>query len=142
MDDKVREAFFKQVEREPFARKFGFKLLDIKPGYSKLEMNITPDMENLWGMAHGSAIFALADEAFEIASNSYGKVALGLTVSITYISPLSRGRKLIAEAKEISQTDEKAVYEIKVFDDEHQPVAFCQALAYRTRKQLSFLKDH
>lgn len=144
MDDKMREAFFKQVEREPFARKFGFKLLDIKDGYSMVEMDITPDTENLLGKAHGGAIFALADEAFEIASNSYGKVAPGLTMNITYvssISSLSRRRKLVAEAKEISQTADTAVYEIKVFDDQRRLIASCQGLVYRTGKPLSFLKN-
>lgn len=142
MDDKVRKTFFKQVEREPFARKFGFRLLDVKCGYSMVEMNITPDMENLWGIAHGGAIFAIAEEAFEIASNSHGKVASGLTMSITFVSSLSCGRRLVAEAKEISKANETAVYEIKVFDDKHRPIAFCEGLAYQTRKQLSFLKNH
>lgn len=141
MDDQVREAFFKQVEKEPFAKKFGFRLLDIKHGFSMVEMDMTPDMENLWGNAHGGAIYALADEAFEIASNSYGEVAPGLTMSITYVSSPSLGSRLVAEAKEISQTAETAVYEIKVFDDQCQPIAYCQGLVYRTGKRLSFLKN-
>jgi hypothetical protein len=29
MDEKVKEAIFKKVEREPFAQKFGIKLLDL-----------------------------------------------------------------------------------------------------------------
>jgi len=141
MDDQVRESFFKQVEKEPFAKKFGFRLLDIEEGYSKVEMDLTPDMENLWGNAHGGAIFALADEAFEIASNSYGEVAPRLTMSITYVSSPSLGSRLVAEAKEISKTVDTAAYEIKVFDDQCQLIASCQGLVYRTEKPLSFLKN-
>jgi acyl-CoA thioesterase len=142
MDDQVRKAFFKQVEIEPFAKKFGLRLLDINDGYSMVEMQFAADMENLSGKAHGGAIFALVDEAFEIASNSHGRVAVALTMNITYVSSPPPGSRLVAEAKEISQADETAVYEIKVFDDKRRPIASCQGLVYRTRKQLSFLKNH
>lgn len=140
MDPMVREALFKQVEMEPYAKKFAFKLLDIKDGYSMVKMSFTPDMENLSGKAHGGAIFALADEAFEIASNSDGNIAVALTMSITYLSSPSPGRTLVAEAKEISQDVETAVYEIKVFDDQNQSIACCQGVVYRTMKPHSFIK--
>ena len=35
MDEKVRQAIFRQVENEPFARKFGLRLVDLGGGYSK-----------------------------------------------------------------------------------------------------------
>ena len=30
MDDRVKEAIFREIEREPFAKKFGLKLIDLK----------------------------------------------------------------------------------------------------------------
>jgi acyl-CoA thioesterase len=74
MDEKVKEAIFKKVEHEPFAQKFGIKLLELDEGYSKVEVEFAPDMENFLGMAHGGALFALIDEAFETASNSHGTI--------------------------------------------------------------------
>jgi len=71
MDEKIKAAFLNQVKKEPFAKKFGLKLMDMSDGYSRVEMKFTPDMENLFGMAHGGALFALIDEAFETASNSH-----------------------------------------------------------------------
>ena len=44
MNEKVKEAIFRQVAQEPFAQKFGLKLLDLGEGYSKVEMIFTPDM--------------------------------------------------------------------------------------------------
>jgi acyl-CoA thioesterase len=140
MDPMVREAFFKQVKMEPFTKKFALSLLDIKDGYSLVKMSFTPDMENLFGKAHGGAIFALIDEAFEIASNSDGNIAVALSMSLTYLSSPSPGSTLVAEAKEISQDVETAVYEIKVTDDKDRSIAICQAIAYRTRKPHSFIK--
>ena len=140
MDSNLREAFFKQVEIEPFTKKFGLRLVDIQDGYSLVKMTFTPDMENLFGKAHGGAIFALIDEAFQIASNSKGNIAVALTMSLTYLSSPSPGSTLVAEAKEISQDLKTSAYEIKVTDDKDQSIAICRAVAYRTMKQHSFIK--
>jgi len=141
MDEKVKEAIFRKIEREPFAQKFGIKLLNLDKGYSKLEMTFTPDMENFLGMAHGGALFALIDEAFETASNSHGTVAVALNMNITFIAPPPRMSRLTAEAREFSRTQRTAVYDIKVFDDQNNLIASCEALVYRKGNALPFLKD-
>jgi acyl-CoA thioesterase len=141
MDEKVREAIFRKVENEPFAQKLGIKLLDLDEGYSRVEMKFTPDMENFLGMAHGGALFALIDEAFETASNSHGTVVVAVNMNITYISPPSPASTLIAEAREISRTQRTAVYDIKLFDDRNNLIASCEALVYRKGNPLPFLKE-
>jgi acyl-CoA thioesterase len=140
MDSKIKEAIFRQVEKEPFAKKFGLNLLDLDEGYSRVEMKFTTDMENLFGKAHGGALFALIDEAFETASNSHGTIAVALNMNITYISPPAPGSRLIAEAREFSKTQKTAGYDIKVFDDQNSLICSCQALVYRKRETLPFLK--
>lgn len=57
MDDKIRKAIYRQFENEPFAKKFGLKLADLQEGYARVETRFTKDMENMFGMAHGGAIF-------------------------------------------------------------------------------------
>jgi len=141
MDEKVKEATFKKVEQEPFAQKFGIRLLDLEEGYSRVEMKLTSDMENLFGMAHGGALFALIDEAFETASNSHGTLAVALNMNITYVAPPSLTGRLIAEAREFSRTQRTAVYDIKLFDDQNHLVASCQALVYRKGVRLPFLEE-
>ncbi len=140
MDYKIREAIFRQVEKEPFAQKFGLKLIDLDDGFSKVQMDFTQDMENIFGIAHGGTLFAIIDEAFETASNSHGTVSVALNMNITYISSPRKGCKLIAEAREISLTNKTASYDIKVFDDQGKLMASCQALVYRTGKPLPFLE--
>jgi len=139
MDQKIKEAIFRQVEKEPFARKFGLKLIDLDDGYSKVEMNFTHDMENIFGMAHGGTLFAIIDEAFETASNSHGTLAVALNMNVNYVSSPLKGSRLIAEAKELSLTNKTASYDIKVFDDQKKMIASCQALVYRTGRPLPFL---
>ena len=140
MDEKIKGAILRQVEKEPFAQKFGLKLVDLDEGYSRVEMNFTPEMENIHGIAHGGALFAVIDEAFETASNSHGTIAVALNMNITYISTPSRGCKLIAEAREFSLTHKTANYDIKVFDEQDNLIASCQALVYRKGKPLPFLE--
>jgi acyl-CoA thioesterase len=139
MDDKVRAAIFKQVEQEPFARKFDLKLVELEAGYSKVAMKFTPDMENIFGKAHGGAVFALIDEAFETAGNSHGTIAVALNMNISYLSPPASGATLTAEAKEVHRTNRTALYEIKVTEESGKPIATCQALVYRMDKPLPFL---
>lgn len=139
MDDKVRAAIFKQVEQEPFARKFNLQLLALEEGYSKVSLVFTADMENIFGKAHGGAVFALIDEAFETAGNSHGTIAVALNMNISYLSSPSGGATLTAEAKEINRTKKTALYEIKVTEESDKLIATCQALVYRMEKPLPFL---
>jgi acyl-CoA thioesterase len=140
MNERVKEAIFRQVEREPFAQKFGLKLTALDEGYSRVGMTFTPDMENIFGLAHGGALFALIDEAFETASNSHGTMAVALNMNITYVSSPAPGSKLTAEAKEFSRTAKTANYDIKVFDEQGQLITSCQALVYRKGTPLPFLE--
>jgi acyl-CoA thioesterase len=141
MDRQVKEAIFRKVEQEPFAKKFGLTLMELDEGYSKVAMTFTPDMENIFGMAHGGAVFALIDEAFQTACNAYGTIAVALNMTITYVSSPAAGSRLTSEAKEYSRTKKTANYDIKVVDDRGNLIASCQALAFRLEKPLPFL-DH
>jgi len=139
MDEKIRSAIFKQIEKEPFGKKFGLKLIDMQEGYAKVEMLFTADLENMFGMAHGGAIFSLIDAAFEIASNSHGTMAVALSMNINYLASPEKGTMLTAEAREISKTKKTAAYDIRATDDSEKLLASCQAMVYRLEKPLPFL---
>jgi acyl-CoA thioesterase len=139
MDPKIKEAIFKKAAEEPFGQKFGLHLADLGDGYSRVEMTPTPDMNNIFDLTHGGAIFALIDEAFQTACNSHGTMAVALSMSLTYIAPPRPGSRLTAEAREYSRTRKTGTYEIKVCDAEGNLIAVCQALAYRKGIPLPFL---
>ncbi|MFA5321102.1 MAG: hotdog fold thioesterase [Smithella sp.] len=139
MDEKIKKAIFKQIKKEPFGKKFGVKLIDVQEGYAKVEMSFTHDLENMFGMAHGGAIFSLIDAAFEIASNSHGTMAVALNMNINYLASPEKGATLTAEAREINRTKKTAAYDICATDMEGKLLASCQALVYRLEKPLPFL---
>ena len=140
MDTQVKERFIREVAEEPFAKRFGIELIDIGEGTSKVRMKATPDMNNLFGMIHGGAIFALIDEAFETASNSHGSLSVALNMNITYLNAAMPGATLTAEAREINRTRKTATYDIRVTDGEGALIATCTALVYRKGSPLPFLE--
>jgi acyl-CoA thioesterase len=141
MDEKVRQAIFQKIDKEPFGKKFGLKLVDVQEGYARVEMRFTADMENMFGMAHGGAIFSLLDAAFEVASNSHGTMAVALSMNVNYLASPLLGKTLTAEAKEINKTKRTAAYDIRAPDDTGKLLASCQALVYRLDKPLPFLAN-
>jgi acyl-CoA thioesterase len=141
MDEKIRNALFQQIADEPFGKKFGLKLVDVQEGYARVEMRFTEDMENMFGMAHGGAIFSLMDAAFEVASNSHGTMAVALNMNINYLAAPAKGALLTAEAREINKTKRTAAYDIRATDDSGKLLASCQSLVYRLDKPLPFLAE-
>ena len=102
-------------------------------------MTFKEDMENIFGMVHGGAIFSLIDEAFETAAKTHGTVAVALSMNITYIKPVSAGDVLYAEAKEMSLSGRIGTYVINVENEGGDLIALCQALVYRKKHELPFL---
>lgn len=140
MDQKVKEAIYNAVQNEPFAKAMKIRLKELELGHSVVEMIYDPDhMSNIYDRAHGGALFALIDEAFETAGQTDGTIAVALNVNVTYVSSPEPGVKLRAEAKRVSQTKKTAGYDIRVSDAGGNLVATCSALAYRTGKPIPFL---
>ena len=54
MDPAVKEAIYRAVEREPFARAMNMELVELDLGYSVVEMTYNPSMmDNIYDRAHG-----------------------------------------------------------------------------------------
>lgn len=142
MDPEEARQFLERASKGPYARKLGLELVEVKKGYAKVRMKATQDMANMFGMCHGGAIFSLMDEAFQVASNSYGTLALALHVGISYHAPPEMGSVLVAEAEEIQKTKRIGHYRIDVRDEEGRLIASCHAIAYRKSVPIPFLEPN
>ncbi len=138
-DHEIHDRLMERASQEPYARLLGMKVNKVAKGYSRVEMRFTPGMENLFGMAHGGAIYSLLDEAFQTAANSDGTLAVALNMSVTYVNSPELGSLLCAEAREICLTRRTSTYLITVTDESNRVIATCQALAYRKNSPLPFL---
>ncbi len=139
MDENLKKAIFNAVANEPFAQKLGMKLVELKRGYSRVEMDYLPEsMDNIYQRAHGGAVYALIDEAFETSCQTHGTVAVALNVNVSYTASPEPGARLTAEAKEITRSKKIAHYDISVTDQNGSLIATSKTIAYRTGKPIPF----
>lgn len=131
MSTSSADALVQAIAGDPFARHLGIELLSLEPGHSRLAMTLQPYMQNFNGLAHGGAIFALADAAFAAASNSHGQVAVALSMTIHYLNAPSPGARLIATAAESRLGRTAAFYDIVVAEEGGSTVARCQGVVQR-----------
>lgn len=118
------------VKNDRIAQVFGIILEEYGDGWAKTSMVVNEEALNAYDAAHGAALYALSDVAFAVACNSYGQKAVALSVTIHYRRPVSKGKRLFAEAREESRGKTTALYRIRVTDEEGKLVAVADGLAY------------
>jgi acyl-CoA thioesterase len=142
---KVDEAFLarfkEQVASQGISRHFGMELEELAPGQARVGMTCRPEMANILGMVHGTAVFALIDEAFQAACNAHGTVAVALNMNLTFHAAPKMGERLTARTRELHLGRRTVTYFIEVTDPQGGLVASCQALAYRKDQPLPFGQD-
>lgn len=122
-----------RIAADPYGRWLGIELLELRPGYCRAGLTLTPHMANFHGSSHGGAIFSLADFAFGGACNGHGEPAVALTVTIQFHTAVRVGRRLVAEARETRQGKRAGFYAMTVTDEaDGTVVATCQAVSLRT----------
>jgi acyl-CoA thioesterase len=110
-----------------FARLLGMEIVEAAEGYSRVTMDCAGKL-NPGGVAHGGAIFTLADQAFGIAANCCGIHRVAVSVSIQYIAP-AQGR-LVAVARRVADNGTCDTYRVMVHEGE-RPVAEFTGVAFR-----------
>ena len=115
---------------------FGMTVEEVVPGGARVSMTVTADHLNAAGLCHGAVLFALADVAFALASNSHGQKALALEVAANYLRPAQEGDRITARAREISRGRTTGLYAIEITGQDQRLLAFFKATAFRFPDQL------
>jgi acyl-CoA thioesterase len=126
-DPKAIEEQIRIFNASEFARLLGMEITEAAEGYSRVTMDCTGRM-NPGGVAHGGAIFSLADQAFGIAANCCGVHRVAVSASILYIAP-AKG-KLVAVARRVADNGTCDTYRVMVHEGE-RPVAEFIGVAFR-----------
>ena len=137
-NEAILAALKEKVDAQGISRFFDTELEELGPGKAKVSMTCKPEMGNILGMVHGTALFALIDEAFQAAVNGHGTVAVALNMNLTFHAAPPMGERLTATTRELSAGRRTATYFIEVSDSKGSLVASCQALAYRKNQPLPF----
>jgi acyl-CoA thioesterase len=139
VSEKVFEALRGRVKSEPYAKMLGLELVKVESGYALIRMAFSERHHNIYGRCHGGAIFSLIDEAFQIASNSSGRIEIALNVNVSYMNAPREGEVLTAEARLVNSSRRISHFLIEVRNAAGDLMAACQATAYRRDDPLPFL---
>jgi len=116
-----------EFEESGFGRLLGMHITDARDGYARVEMDCTGKC-NPHGIAHGGAVFSLADHAFGIASNCGKDHHTAVSVHIHYLAP-ARGR-LVAVAERVATNGTCGTYRVVVYEGD-RTVAVFDGVAFR-----------
>lgn len=119
-----------EFEDSEFGRLLDLHITEARDGYARVEMDCTGKC-NPHGIAHGGAVFSLADHAFGIASNCGGIHHTAVSVHIQYIAP-ARGR-LAAVAERIASNGTCETYRVVVYEGD-RIVALFDGVAFRIQR--------
>lgn len=101
----------------------GIKVVEIKEGYARTEVEIDDSHINPMGAAHGGLIFSLADVTAGSCANSFGNKASTLNSTMNFFAPAMKGRKLIGESKLLKNGRTVKVIDVEIKDDLNKMVA-------------------
>jgi len=113
--------------RSEFAQLLGMEITEAGDGYARVTMSCR-GKSNPHGVAHGGAIFSLADQAFGIAANCAGTDRVAVSVHIQYIAPATGD--LVAVAQRVADNGRYSTFRILVSEGE-RIIAQFDGVAFR-----------
>ena len=135
-DILARKVVDHMMEHDKFSQWLGITILEIKEGYSKIQMTVREEMINGFGIVHGGIAFSLADSAFAFACNNRNNLSVALDTSINFTKAIQVGDMITAEAKESHNGRSTGLYFITITNQNNEQVAFFKGTCFRTGKEL------
>lgn len=126
------------LSNDPFSQWMGVEVLDTKPGFCRISIEIREEMTNGFGVCHGGITFSLADSALAFASNSRNRLSLALENNINYTRKVSVGDILVAETEELQNGRTIGVYKVRITNQNKDLVAEFRGTVYRTGEKHDF----
>ena len=124
------------MKNDLFSQWLGIEVVEIKEGYSRIQMTLRKEMINGFEVIHGGIAFSLADSAFAFACNNRNNLSLALDTNISFTKTTKPGDKLTAEAKELHNGRSTGLYLITVTNQNDEQVALFKGTCFRTGKTL------
>lgn len=124
------------MEHDKFSQWLGITILEVKEGYSRIQMTVREEMINGFGIVHGGIAFSLADSAFAFACNNRNNLSVALDTSINFTKAVQVGDTITAEAKETHNGRSTGLYYITISNQNNESVAHFKGTCFRTGKSL------
>jgi acyl-CoA thioesterase len=115
-ENGTRETIISDFNQSEFARLLGMEITDAHDGYARVIMDCK-GKNNPRGVAHGGAVFALADQAFGIAANcGSGSARVAVSIHIQYLAPATGS--LVAIAQRVEDNGTYSTFRVMVYEGE------------------------
>lgn len=137
METEQIKAFFRN---DRFAANTGVELLEVREGYAKASLTITPEHLNAGGRTQGGALFTLADLALAAAANAHGRLAFSLSSNITFLRTSGAGDVLYAEARERYIGRTTGYFQIDITKQDGRLIATFESSVFRKEDVLPFAR--
>ncbi|MBD0353315.1 MAG: hydroxyphenylacetyl-CoA thioesterase PaaI [Flavisolibacter sp.] len=124
------------MQKDLFSQWLGIEVIEIREGYSKIQMTLREEMINGFEVIHGGITFSLADSAFAFACNNRNNLSMALDTSITFTKTIKPGDVLTAETNEIHNGRNTGLYLITITNQNGEQVALFKGTCFRTGKKL------
>ncbi|CAN5144549.1 hydroxyphenylacetyl-CoA thioesterase PaaI [soil metagenome] len=124
------------LSKDPFSLWMGIEVLEADLGYCKVGCTITHEMCNGFGVTHGGILFSLADTALAFSAATYGRVALAIDNSISFMQKTTAGNKITASSRVLHQSHKIAVFNINISKESEEVIAYMKGTVYRTSKEI------
>ena len=118
----------------PFSELIGIEDLEATPERGVSALTLEEKHANALGIAHGGAIFALADRAYGIADNLTPEPFVAMEMHVRYLRPALIGQRIVATAKRRHQGRQSAFYQIDVRDERDRLIACITGTAHLLSK--------
>ena len=115
------------------SQSLGMKIIDAGPKYSVVEMVLEDRHLNGFSIAHGGAIFALADTAFAHACNSDNVVTVAQQCQINFLQPGRSGDLLTATAKGRTHSGRTGIYDVTITGSDGGVIAEFRGMSCKLR---------
>ena len=119
--------------RDRATQGLGIELLEVRPGYARMQMVVRKDMLNGHAMCHGGFIFTLADSTFAFACNSYNVQTVAAGCTIEFLASAFEGERLQAEAIEQSRGGKTGIYDVVVTNPEGRKIALMRGKSHQLK---------
>jgi len=121
------------MRNDPFSQWLGIQVLELKPGYCRLSMQVEPSMLNGFSKAHGGISYSLADSCLAFAANTFGIQCMSIETTISHLRPVAQGDVLLAESTLLDRSTRLARYSIVVSRQaDNKPVAHFKGTVFHS----------
>ncbi len=122
-EDNLTAGLTARAEEEPVASFLGLKLLELSPGYARVEITLRPEHLNFNGLVFGGIIMAVADQSFAYTVNSVTPSSIATQFNIHFIAAARVGDTLVAEGRLLKQGGRVSTAEMTVTTREGKLIA-------------------